>query len=130
MLLGAISWLAKMAVIVATDGRIDSTGVAAVFFIGGVVFMVVGATVVGLWLTTGLALWVRSVLVVLSFLSFFISFVVLDGIAKATLGGVGPDYMRDEAGILVTALVWLLIAVVFILWRPDGSSDPDRPQAA
>ena len=118
LLVGATSWLAKMGVIVATDGRVDSTGAAAVFFIGGILLMAVGATAVGLWLSRGRAVWIRSVSILISFLAFFVSFVILDGIAKPTLGEVGPSYMSDEAGILVTAIVWLFIAAALLRTRP------------
>lgn len=110
LLVGAVAWFAKMAVIVATDGRVDSTGAAAVFFIGGILLMATGATAVGLRLTRGRAGWVRSIAIVISLLAFFVSFVVLDSVAKPTLGQLGPRYMSDEAGILVTAIFWFLVA--------------------
>jgi hypothetical protein len=115
---------------VARGGRVDSTGAAAVFFIGGILRMAVGATAVGLWLSRGRAVWIRSVSIVISFLAFFVSFVILDGIAKPTLGEVGPIYMSDEAGILVTAIVWLVIAAALLRMRPAASSGDTRFQAA
>ena len=130
LLAGAISWLAKMVVIFATDGRVDSTGAAAVFFIGGIPLMAIGATAVGLWLSRGRALWIRSVSIVISFLAFFVSFVILDSIAKPTLGEVGPSYMTDEAGILVTAIFWLLVAAALLRTRPPASSGDTSFQAA
>lgn len=121
LLVGALSWLAKMVVIVVTDGRVDSTGAAAVFFIGGILFMAAGATGVGLSLTRGRAIWAQAASMMLSVLGFFVSFVVLDSIAKPTVGKLGPDYMGDEAGILVTAIVWLLAAGALMRTRPAPS---------
>lgn len=123
LLVGAVAWLAKMGVIVATDGRVDSTGAAAVFFIGGILLMATGATAVGLRLTRGRAGWVRSLAIVLSLLAFFVSFVVLDSIAKPTLGELGPSYMSDEAGILVTAIFWFLIAGALLRTRSASISE-------
>ena len=118
LLTGAIFWLAKMSVIVATDGRVDSTGAAAVFYLGGVLLMAVGATAVGLWLTRGRATWLRIVAMAVSFVGFFVSFLVLEGIAKSAFGDAGPSYMSDEVGILVTAIFWLLAGAVLVRARP------------
>ena len=118
LLTGAIFWLAKMSVIVATDGRVDSTGAAAVFYLGGVLLMAVGATAVGLWLTRGRATWLRIVAMAVSFVGFFVSFLVLEGIAKSAFGDAGPSYMSDEVGILVTAIFWLLAGAVLVRAGP------------
>lgn len=130
LLVGALSWLGKMVVIVVTDGRVDSTGAAAVFFIGGILFMAVGATGVGLWLTRGRAIWVQVASMLLSVIGFFVSFVILDSIAKPTVGKLGPDYMSDEAGILVTAIVWLLAAAALMRTGPAPSLWGDTPHDA
>ena len=118
LLTGAVFWLAKMSVIVATDGRVDSTGAAAVFYLGGVLLMAVGATAVGLWLTRGRATWLRVVAMAVSFVGFFVSFLVLEGIAESAVGDAGPSYLSDEIGILVTAIFWLLFSVCIVLPFP------------
>jgi hypothetical protein len=122
LLTGAIFWLAKMSVIVATDGRVDSTGAAAVFYLGGVLLMAVGATAVGLWLTRGRATWLRVFAMVISFVGFFVSFVVLEGVAKSAFGDAGPSYMSDEVGILVTAIFWLLAGALLVRARPASAT--------
>ena len=122
LLTGAIFWLAKMSVIVATDGRVDSTGAAAVFYLGGVLLMAVGATAVGLWLTRGRATWLRVVAMAVSFVGFFVSFLVLEGIAKSAFGDAGPSYMSDEVGILVTAIFWLLAGALLVRARPASAT--------
>ena len=122
LLTGAIFWLAKMSVIVATDGRVDSTGAAAVFYLGGVLLMAVGATAVGLWLTRGRATWLRVVAMAVSFVGFFVSFLVLEGIAKSAFGDAGPSYMSDEIGILVTAIFWLLAGALLVRARPASAT--------
>jgi hypothetical protein len=38
----------------------------------------------------------------------FGSFTVLDGIAEAAVGSSGPAWLAGEAGILATAVVWLV----------------------
>jgi hypothetical protein len=118
LLTGAVFWLAKMSVIVATDGRVDSTGAAAVFYIGGVLLMAIGATAVGLRLTPGRPTWLRVVAMVISFVGFFVSFLVLEGIAKSAFGDAGPTYLSDEIGILVTAIFWLVAGALLVRARP------------
>jgi hypothetical protein len=56
----------------------------------------------------------------------FASYVVLDAIAKPTLGQVGPAYMNDEAGILVTAIFWLVVAAILIRTRVGANATPAR----
>ncbi len=119
LLLGAASWLAKMAVIFSTDGRVIDTGAASVFYLAGVALMALGVTAVGLHFTRPAATWIRIVAMLASVIGFFVSYFVIDAVARPTLGQVGPDYMPDEAGILLTAIFWLIVAVVLIRARPS-----------
>jgi hypothetical protein len=49
--LGGIVWILKLAVVVATDGRVVYTGAAETFFDLGLVLLLVGSTPMGLRLT-------------------------------------------------------------------------------
>jgi len=121
--LGGLSWLAKIAVIVATDGRVDSDGAAAVFFILGAALMAVGATAIGVLLVGCRSKVALAVAVALSPILFFVSFVILDSIAKPLATDRGAAYWADEAGILVTALAWLAIGITLLgtAHRPSGA---------
>jgi hypothetical protein len=101
---GGLAWLAKMAVIAATDGAEGGTGsaVASVFYLLGVGLMPVGLAGVAVALAAGRHLVLRVVAGIAGFLSFFVSYVVLEGIAKAIVGDTGPTWLGDEVGILVT----------------------------
>jgi len=108
---GAIAWLAKLAVIVATDGEQTDTGAAAVFYLSGFVLLLVGSTAFGLWLTPrGLALRIGAAL--LGPVAFVGSVSLLDAAAKALIGGRGPSYADDEWGILFAAVFWLAVGLV------------------
>lgn len=126
--LGGLSWLAKIAVIVATDGRVDSDGAAAVFFILGAALMAIGATAIGVLLAERWSNVVLAATVALSPIVFVISFVVLDSIAKPLVGDRGPAYFDDEAGILVTGLVWLAIGIALrkVVPGPSGARPGNR----
>lgn len=109
--LGGLSWLAKLAVIVATDGEINDEGAAAFFYLVGVALMVAGSTAIGVLLARRRARWVLAMAVALSPIIFFASFIILDGIAKPLVGDRGPAYFGEEAGILTTGLVWLVLGI-------------------
>ncbi len=123
--LGGLSWLAKVAVIIATDGEVDSEGAAALFFILGAALMALGATAIGVLLAGRRSRSMLAVAVALSPILFVVSFVVLDGITKPLVGDRGPAFWEDEAGILVTGVGWLVIGVGLrkIAHRPGGA-DP------
>lgn len=105
--LGGLAWVAKVAVIIATDGRIVDEGPAALFYILGAVLMLAGSTAIGARLTEERSGRIAGLAMAFSPVLFILSFIVLDGLAKPLVGDRGPAYWRDEAGILVTGLAWL-----------------------
>jgi hypothetical protein len=109
--LGGLSWLAKVAIIVATDGRVVDEGPAAFAYLLGAALMLAGSTAIGVRLAGRQSRPVLSLAVALSPLIFVVSFMLLDGLAKPLVGNLGPTYWRDEAGILVTGLAWLGIGI-------------------
>lgn len=101
---GGFAWLAKMAVITVTDGAVSGAGSAAasVFYVLGVALMAAGLAAVAVALTAGRHAALRVVAGVVGFLSFFVTYVVLESIAQAIAGDAGPSWMEDEVGILAT----------------------------
>lgn len=122
-ILGGISWLAKMAVIIITDGKVNDEGAAAVFYILGVTLMATGSTAFGIRLAHRRSSLLFVGAVVLSPVVFLVSFFVLDGIAQPLVINHGPAYWEDEVGIVVTALVWLLLGITLLkdTLRSDGT---------
>jgi hypothetical protein len=122
LVVGGVAWISKLWVIVATDGRVVATGAAGAFFDLGFYSLLVGSTGLGLQLTMNQETSMRVVLALLSPLAFVISFAVFSGIGYAILaiGGaiVGvspPSYLLEEAGIFLSAVVWLVIGVILLL---------------
>lgn len=111
---GGVSWLAKVGVIVWTDGEVVDSGAAAVFYLLGVALLAVGSIALGLRVTRGRAPWLRALAGAASVAVLLVSISVLDTIAKAVIGDLGDAYMRDEHGIWLTALVWLMVAVALL----------------
>lgn len=111
---GGAAWLGKLAVITATDGATTDTGAAAVLYVLGVALMAIGSAAVGMRLTAGRHLALRILAVAASPALFFLSFMLLDSIAKTLVGDAGPAWLEDEAGIGLTAAVWLLVGLLMI----------------
>ena len=127
-LAGGAAWLAKVAVIVATDGETTSGGVPGVLYLAGVALMVLGAAGLLVRLT---GRWFAAVLGPVLAIAVFS---VLDAVAEGLLGSAGPAWMQDEWGILVTGLFWLALALV-APWPargsgPAGAPASRRPEAA
>jgi hypothetical protein len=114
LVVGGVAWLLKLAVIVATGGRVVDTGAAAVFYLLGFLLLVIGSTGLGLWLTTNRAVPLRIAAVVLSPVAFLASVALLDVIARAAVGGLGPSYVPDEAGVFLAAAVWLVLGAMLV----------------
>ncbi|HEU0245683.1 MAG TPA: hypothetical protein VFR38_01210 [Gaiellaceae bacterium] len=114
LIAGASAWLVKLVVIVITDGADSGAGdaAAAVFFLPGFLLLLIGSSAVGLWLTRGRGPVVRIVAGLLAPVAFLASMNLLDPIGEALVGDLGPDYAREEAGILLTALLWLALSIL------------------
>jgi hypothetical protein len=115
LVLGGAAWFAKLAVIVATDGRVAYTGAAGACFTLGLALMLAGSTGVGLRLARNAETGLRISAAALSPVAFVISFAFLQGavvaiydLAHGAVGSLGPAYFREEAAILVTAAASLV----------------------
>jgi len=114
LIAGASMWLVKLVVIVITDSGDSGAEDAAtgVFFLLGFALLLIGSSAVGLWLTRGRGPVVRIAAALLSSATFLVSMNLLDPLGEALVGDLGPDYAREEAGILLTALLWLALGIL------------------
>ena len=114
LIAGASAWLVKLAVIVITDGAESGAGdgAAAVFFLVGFVLLLIGSSAVGLWLTRSRGPVMRIVAGLLALVAFLVSMNLLDPAGEALVGDLGPDYAREEAGILLAGLLWLALGIL------------------
>ena len=121
LVVGAMAWLTKIGVIIATDGRVTHTGAAGSSFTIGLGLLSVGAAGLGLRLTMSVDLVLRVILTVgfpfVFVLSFFvfsaIGYVIVAG-ARVIVGDALPRYMLGETGILISAVVWMVIGAVLL----------------
>lgn len=113
---GGLAWLLKLGVIVATNGRVTDTGAAGMFYLIGVILLLVGSTGLGMKLAARRNSLLRTVAVILSPIVFVASFLVFQAVMIMIVGDWGPTYVREEAGIFVAAVVWLLIGVALLVF--------------
>ena len=99
------AWVAKFAVLVATDG--EDSAVASALYLLAVGLVLVGSTWIGTRIAGDRSRPVLALLIVLSPLAAFASYAVIDAVAKSITGDAGPAWLEDEVGILATGLVWI-----------------------
>jgi hypothetical protein len=121
LVVGGVAWILKLWVIVATDGRVVATGAAGAFFDLGFYSLLVGSTGLGVRLTMNQEPAMRGVAAVGSPVVFILSFALFSGIGYAILAVGGafagispPSYLLEEAGIFISAVVWLIIGVILL----------------
>lgn len=143
LVFGGVAWFSKLAVVVATDGRVTATGAAGAFFTIGLLLILIGSTGAALRLTMNGETVSQILGIVLSPVMFVASFMLLQGVvvglvtvAQATVGGLGPDYVREEAIILLTAVASLVVSAMLLGGLVRGSRitalvspEPDGPHS-
>ena len=136
LVVGGIAWILKLWVIVATDGRVVATGAAGAFFDLGFYSLLVGSTGLGVRLTRNKEPALRGVVAVGSPVVFVLAFALFSAVGSAILavGGVlvgvsPPGYLFGEAGIFISAVVWLAIGLVLLFGLGREPRKAVLPQA-
>ena len=111
LLVGAVAWIAKIAVIWSNDGRDLDKGAAAWLMRLGIVGLLLGSTAIGLWTARSAGAITRAVAVVLSPVVLAASTFAIGSVATTLLGGRGPAWLPEEIGIVAAGLVWLAVAL-------------------
>ena len=122
LIVGGVAWILKLWVIVVTDGRVVATGAAGAFFEIGFYSLLVGSMGLGLRLTKNeqnpvprIAAAVGSPFAfILSFFAFDLVGYELLNVGRAVLGVAVPSYLLGEAGIFISAVVWLAIGLALL----------------
>jgi hypothetical protein len=125
---GGLSWLVKIGVIVATDGRVIDTGPAAVLMTAGIVLLLLGAAGTGAWLVGRRHPALHVLAAVGGVATLVAGSVGLGWVGTTLLRGVGPAYFDAEAGLLVVALLWSAVGLA-ALARARRPATPARVAA-
>jgi hypothetical protein len=124
---GGALWVLKVVFIAlndAMDRNVDAFPVP-LFYIGALLFMVLGATGVGIAFVRNSVWWVQLLCAVAGVIGFFLLYAVLDGVLKAAFGDAGPSWLEDELGIVSTGAV--CFAVGLLLARRIAAREPRQP---
>jgi peptidoglycan/LPS O-acetylase OafA/YrhL len=122
-LVGAAAWLAKIGVIVATDGRVIHSGAAAWLMRVGLVCLPVGGTGLGLWLARRRGTPARVAAVLVSPVAVLAATAAAGVVSTAAVGSRGPAYLPQEAGIVGAGVLWLAVGAG-LLARVRSSTAP------
>lgn len=103
---GAVAWLAKVGVIVATDGRVTDDGIAGSLFGIGGVLLLAGVVGLGVELTRERPAPIRTAAGVGAVVALAASVVVLAVLASAVVPTSVPQYLTDEVSTVLASLGW------------------------
>jgi len=117
---GTLAWAIKLAVIISTNGRIITTGAAALFMSIGIVLLLLGSTGIGYYLTRNRSVWVRAIAMLLSPALVFGSFILIGMVTTPLFENSSVWYAQQEAPIGVGAIVYM--AVGYLLYRSGKRS--------
>lgn len=127
---GGALWVLKVVVITMNDlaDRATDSMPVPVLYLSAVIFMVVGATAVGIAVLRRAPWWAQLLGAVAAVVALFVLYTVLDEVLKSTFEGVGPSWLHEELGILTTGAICFVCGV--LLGRTISRQRPDSPSPA
>jgi hypothetical protein len=104
---GGALWVLKVAAITLNDllDRDTDAMPVPVLYLSAVALMVVGATAVGIAVLRRAPWWAQLVGAVAAVVALFVLYTILDEVLKSSFEGVGPSWLHEELGILVTGTI-------------------------
>lgn len=123
---GALAWLAKVGVIVATDGRITDEGPAALLFGIGGLLLLVGIAAMAVHLTRRQPVWVRAIAAIGGAGALAVSVIGLTIVAGALAPADLPQHITDELSTVLASIGWSAAAVSMLRSHDASSTNPPR----
>lgn len=119
---GGLCWVIKFVVIAATDGAVSGAAdtAAGVFYIAAVALMAGGLAGLGVALLAGRHPALRVLGGLGGLVTWVVSYMVIEGIAKAALGDTDPVWLGEEIGIVATGAILMTLGLLLV--RSSGSS--------
>jgi hypothetical protein len=111
---GGALWVLKVVFITLNDvmGRETDALPVPILYLSAILLMVVGATAVGIAVLRRFPWWAQLIGAIAAVVALWALYTVLDGILKPTFEGVGPSWLHEELGILVTGAICVVVGVV------------------
>jgi len=121
---GGFCWVLKFIVIASTDGARSGMPetIMVVLYVGGVALMALGGAALGATLLARHHLLLRVAGALGGLVAWWISYMVIEGIARAIVGDTDPIWLGEEVGILATGA--LLMTMGLLLARAATSRAP------
>lgn len=107
---GALCWLAKVGVIVATDGRVTDDGIAGVLFGIGGALLLAGAVGLGVQLARHRPTAVRTAAGLGGAVALAASVIVLAVLASAVVPSSVAQHLTDEVSTVLASIGWIAAA--------------------
>jgi hypothetical protein len=118
---GGFCWVVKFVVIAASDGAVSGmpNTATSVLYIAAVALMAFGLASLGVALLAGRHVLLRAAGAFGGLVAWWLSYMVIEGIAKAIVGSTDPVWLGEEVGIVATGAV--LMTVGLLLARSSSS---------
>lgn len=116
---GGLCWVVKFVVIAATDGATSGTpdAVTGILYLTAVTLMALGMAGLGVAVLAGRHPGLRALGGLAGLVAWWVTYLVVEGIAQAVAGDSGPAWLGDEVGIVSTGA--LLMTLGLLLVRSD-----------
>ena len=110
---GGALWVLKVVAITVNDlaGRDTDAMPVPVLYVSAVFAMAIGVTAVGIAVLRRSPWWAQLLGAAVAFVALFVFYTVVDGALKAAFEGVGPSWLHEELGILVTGAIALVVGL-------------------
>ncbi len=111
---GGFCWVLKFVVIAASDGATSGAPdtITGILYILAVSLMVLGLIGLGVAVTAGRHVVLRVLGGIAGLVSWVVSYMVVEGVAKAVAGDSGPSWLEDEVGIVTTGAVLMTVGLL------------------
>ena len=119
-------------------GRDTDSLAVPVLSLSAILFVVVGATAVGIAVFRRFPLWAQLLGALAAIVAPWVLYAVVDGILKPTFEGVGPSWLHEELVILATGAICVAVGVFSrseqsasagLRWRNRGATRRPCPGA-
>ena len=111
-LVGGVAWLVKLTLILANGGSNTDEGIVAVFFLAGVLALVVAGAASGFTLCRRWGTWAAVIGVPIGAAATLVGINLIDSVLKAVVPASG--WYEDEVGILGAAVIALLLGLALL----------------
>ena len=115
---GGLCWVVKFVVIAATDGALSGTPdtVTGLLYLAAVALMALGTAGLGVALLSGRHLVLRIAGAIGGLVVWWLSYMVIEGVAQAIVGDTDPVWLGEEIGVVATGAI--LMTIGLLLARP------------